>query len=202
MSRWMNRLMGAVLIMLLAGTPEFCAAISEGSPADPGDAPSSAVAQQTTTKADQRVEKAAQNMASAGENLPDSPGMLLAKQQEQGSPQVAPEPPQPQAAPALPAQQNAPSQQNNSQQESGASPSNSSQPQNTTQQPVGGAAAQLGRTTGGAASKPAGAALAPAKQGQTRSLLLKVGLIGGAAIAVGTVVALAHASPSRPPGTH
>jgi hypothetical protein len=68
------------------------------------------------------------------------------------------------------------------------------------QEPVGTAAAAGVETTGVAASKPAGAAIAPAKQRRTRSFLIKVSAIVGASVAVGTVVALASASPSRPPG--
>jgi len=69
------------------------------------------------------------------------------------------------------------------------------------QQPAGAAAAQAGPTVGGAASRPAGMAIAPAKQHQSRSLLIKVGAIAGGAIALGTVYALSRGSPSRPPGT-
>jgi len=68
------------------------------------------------------------------------------------------------------------------------------------QQPVGTAAAQPLITTGVAASKPAGFALAPRKQHRTRSILIKVGAILGAGAAVGTTLALTQASPSRPPG--
>jgi hypothetical protein len=70
------------------------------------------------------------------------------------------------------------------------------------QEPVGTAAAGGVETTGVTASKPAGAAIAPAKQRRTRSFLIKVSAIVGASIAVGTVVALSNASPSRPPGAH
>jgi len=68
------------------------------------------------------------------------------------------------------------------------------------QEPVGTAAAAGVEATGVTASKPAGAAIAPAKQRRTRSFLIKVSAIVGASVAVGTVVALANASPSRPPG--
>jgi len=68
------------------------------------------------------------------------------------------------------------------------------------QEPVGTAAAESVETTGVAASKPAGAAIAPAKQRRTRSLLIKVGALVGASVAIGTVVALSSASPGRPPG--
>ena len=67
-------------------------------------------------------------------------------------------------------------------------------------EPAGTAAAQAGKTRGGMASKPAGAAIAPAKQKRTRSLLIKLGLIAGAGVAVGSVYALSKGSPSRPPG--
>src|SRR5581483_5434225 len=54
------------------------------------------------------------------------------------------------------------------------------------QEPAGAAAAQAGPTAGGAASRPAGMAIAPAKQHQSRSLLIKIGAIAGGAIALGT----------------
>jgi hypothetical protein len=69
-----------------------------------------------------------------------------------------------------------------------------------TQQPVGTAAAESVESTGVAASNPAGAAIAPAKQRRTRALLIKVGAVVGAGVAIGTVAALASGSPSRPPG--
>ncbi len=75
-----------------------------------------------------------------------------------------------------------------------------SAPAQTQQEPAGAGAAPAGATAGGAASRPAGTAIAPAKQRQTRSLLIKLGAIGGAAIAIGTVVALTRATGSKPPG--
>src|SRR5579864_4713414 len=66
----------------------------------------------------------------------------------------------------------------------------------TPNQPQGTAAAQKGQTAGGAASQPAGTAIAPAKQRQNRSLLIKVGLIAGAAVAAGTVYALSRKTAS------
>ncbi len=70
----------------------------------------------------------------------------------------------------------------------------------TPQAPAGAAAAQKGVTAGGAASRPAGNAIAPAKQRQVRSLLIKLGAIAGAAVAIGTVVALSKGTSSKPPG--
>ena len=70
--------------------------------------------------------------------------------------------------------------------------------QTDTQEPLGTAAAKSIKTTGIAASRPAGSAIAPGKQRRARSILIKVGVIAGAGVAVGTVVALSAASPSRP----
>ncbi len=75
-------------------------------------------------------------------------------------------------------------------------------PQNKKDQtPLGAAAAQKGVTAGGAASKPAGNAIAPTKQRQVRSLLLKLGMIAAGGAAIGTVVALTRGTPSVPPGS-
>ena len=69
-------------------------------------------------------------------------------------------------------------------------------------EPVGTAAAESIQTTGVAASRPAGAAVAPAKQRRMRSILIKVGALVGVGVAVGTTMALSKGSPSKPPGTN
>lgn len=68
------------------------------------------------------------------------------------------------------------------------------------QPPLGTAAAEVGTASGSAASKPAGIAIAPAKQRQSRSFLIKLGALVGAGVAVGAVLALSSSSPGRPPG--
>jgi hypothetical protein len=68
------------------------------------------------------------------------------------------------------------------------------------QEPAGVGAAQAGPTSGGTASKPAGMAIAPAKQRQVRSFLIKLGAVAGGAVAIGTVLALSRSSPEKPPG--
>jgi len=70
-----------------------------------------------------------------------------------------------------------------------------------TERPVGTAAAEIGNASGIVASKPAGVAIAPAKQHQSRSLLIKLGAVIGAGVAIGTVMASSNASPSRPPNS-
>lgn len=94
----------------------------------------------------------------------------------------------------------APSQQ----QPNTAAPSGTPSPeaQTTAPTPDGTAAARAAKVIGGPASKPAGSAIAPAKQRQTRSLLVKLGVIAGAGLALGTVYALSRSAPNRPPGTH
>lgn len=72
------------------------------------------------------------------------------------------------------------------------------QTQNNTQAPVGTAVAPYEKPIGIAASRPAGAVIAPAKQRRARSIAIRVAIVVGAAVAVGTVVALTRASPSRP----
>jgi len=69
-------------------------------------------------------------------------------------------------------------------------------------EPVGAATAESVPTTGGAAAKPAGVAIAPAKQHQTRSWLIKLGAVVAAGAAVGTVYALSRGTSSTPPGAN
>ena len=73
--------------------------------------------------------------------------------------------------------------------------------QQPTQAPSGAAGAKSVPVKGAPVAQPVGAAVAPARQRGHRSLLIKVGLLLGGGIAVGTVVALSERSPTRPPGT-
>lgn len=117
-------------------------------------------------------------------DLPDSPGVTLAKLQPQNP------------LPSDSAQQSGapPSAQPQSQQ--------SQSPQQAPQNPVGTAVAEPTHAAGIAASQPAGVAIAPAKQHRVRTIVIRVGAIVGAGVAVGTVVALTAATPGKPPGAH
>jgi hypothetical protein len=75
------------------------------------------------------------------------------------------------------------------------------QQQQQQREPLGAATAGTVRTTGGGASRPAGNAIAPAKQHQVRSFLIKFGAIAAAGVAVGTVYALSKGTPSTPPNS-
>lgn len=67
------------------------------------------------------------------------------------------------------------------------------------QAPVGAAAAEQIKTAGGGASRPAGNAIAPAKQRQYRSMVIKLGAAAAVAIAAGAVYGLSRATSSTPP---
>jgi hypothetical protein len=77
----------------------------------------------------------------------------------------------------------------------------SQQPSTVITEPLGTAAAENVPTNGGAASRPAGTAIAGEKQHQTRALLIRLGVIAAAGIAIGTVVGLSKATPSTAPGS-
>lgn len=76
--------------------------------------------------------------------------------------------------------------------------SGTEQQQSGVPKPVGTAAAPYKKTTGVTASRPSGAVIAPAKQRRVRSILIRVGIVVAAGVAIGTVVALSQGSPSRP----
>jgi cytoskeletal protein RodZ len=66
------------------------------------------------------------------------------------------------------------------------------------QQPVGTAAAPYEKPTGVPGSRPAGAAIAPAKQRRVRAIAIRVGIVLAAGAAVGAVVGLSKATHSTP----
>lgn len=128
------------------------------------------------------------------DELPDSPGANRSELREQENQQNnfkaqsgQPGPAATQIAEAHPLSQPQPQSQ-----------SQSSLP--APQKPAGTAAAGPSTVSGVAASQPAGVAVAPAKQRRARTIALRVGAIVGACVAVGTVVALTQAAPSKPPG--
>lgn len=117
----------------------------------------------------------------ASAELPDSPGTEWARSQESSSQSQQP-------------QTNSASPQHEAQAGSGQEPKAS--------RPVGTAAAEAPKVSGVTAAQPAGIAIAPAKQHRARSLVIKVGAIVGAGVALGTVVGLSAATHSKPPGAH
>jgi hypothetical protein len=114
---------------------------------------------------------------------------------------ASPLPQSPSSAPAVPVPDMPAAASSPSDPASNESPVGGSQ-QTVVHQPVGTAAAEALPITGVATSRPAGAALAPARQRRVRSVLIRVGSLVGAGVAIGTTMALSQGSPSRPPGSH
>jgi len=79
-----------------------------------------------------------------------------------------------------------------------AQPGAQSSPPSPPADPVGTAAAPTEKPVGSTGSAPAGAVIAPAKQRRVRTFLISIAVIVGAGVAVGTVAALSHGSPSQP----
>ena len=79
-----------------------------------------------------------------------------------------------------------------------ATPAPQPQPQQQMQEPLGTATAEGVPVVGGAASRPAGEAIAPDKQRQRRSLLIKIGLIAAAGAAGGIVYGLSKGTSAKP----
>jgi hypothetical protein len=72
------------------------------------------------------------------------------------------------------------------------------QQQNQPQKPVGTAVGPATQPTGVAGARPSGAAIAPAKQRRVHAFYIRVAIIVAALGATGAVIALSHASSSRP----
>ncbi len=151
---------------------------------------------------------------SSSQPLPDSPGAVHSAsfriaamtQQESVPPQPQGEESNSQPTSAQPQSSDQPQANSSAPEEPAREPaashaSSQSQPPHQPHEAVGTAAAESIAVTGVAASRPAGAAVAPAKQRRVRTLLIKVGALVGVGVAVGTTFALSQSSPSRPPGS-
>jgi len=126
----------------------------------------------------------------AASELPDSPGAEWSKARDSSAQQSSPSATTAQASGQTETTQSTPA------------PSQDQNQEQKPQRPVGTAAAEAPKTKGVTAAQPSGIAIAPAKQRRVRTIVLKVGAIVAAGAAVGTVIALTEATPSRPPGAH
>lgn len=138
----------------------------------------------------QRVSTAASSEATTAE-LPDSPGVALTRLQD-----PAPQQSDSTQSSSAPAAAQASTEQNGTEEQQ------QPQKQQKLQRPVGTAAAAAPGVSGVTAAQPAGVAIAPARQHRVRTIILRTGAILGAGAAIGTVVALTKATPSKPPGAH
>lgn len=139
---------------------------------------------QSSSAASGKDQRTTQVEPAASMQLPDSPGSVLARLQEPGGSGTGTSQEQ------NPAPSQAPPAQDQKNQEQ------------HPQRPVGTAAAEAPKVTGITAAQPAGVAIAPAKQRRVRTIVLKVGAIVAGGAALGTVIALTAATPSKPPGAH
>jgi hypothetical protein len=151
-------------------------------PANPSSAPAQNTQAAPTTGQNQSSQSIPQQPATPGSSVNPSQAPLQPVTTYPDASGAQQEPSSPNAAPAQTSVPEAP------------------QPKKSSE-PVGAATAESVPTSGGAAAKPAGIAIAPAKQHQTRSLLFKIGAVVAAGAALGTVYALSHGTSSTPPGT-
>ena len=177
--------LGLPATIFAQGGQQTAAGDSTWAATNPESATSSiAIARQTNQSSAPALEE------TASAELPDSPGTVQsqaenAQQSQAGTAQSAtPTSPQdPTAAPVAPS-------------------ASSTQQQSQPQRPVGTAAAEAPRVSGVTAAQPAGVAIAPAKQRRVRTLVIKVGVIAAASVALGTTIALTMGTSSKPPGAH
>lgn len=209
-----SRILSVLLALSLVGATEVAQAWQTTTPAQTQQAPvtnqqAPAASQPQTSPADQQAMPATDQQTAPAANQQQAP----ATDQQQTEPSPTPAPAQDKPAPAPVKENNAsdptyvpaptevlpnapeatPAQQQAPTTTTPATPT-------TTQQPLGTAAAEKGVTRGGAASKPAGTAVAGKKQKQSRGLLIKVGAALAAGAALGTVYALSKGTSPTPPG--
>jgi len=187
-----TKILSSILIAGLCITPALMSAATQQNAQGPGTQSKSNTQATPGTSQDQNQQPQPDSQQNRGTTVDPAQAPLQpvttypdASQQQQNEPQNATEPAQPATATTTTTEQvpEAP------------------QPKKP-QEPVGAAAAEKVPTAGGAASKPAGVAIAPAKQHQTRSLLLKIGAIAAAGVAAGTLYALSRGTSSTPPNTN
>lgn len=123
-----------------------------------------------------------------------APQQQQAQQQQPAQRQPLPDAPGPQlaavSAPALQGESSSLQQQ--------APGTQDADQQNPPQKPVGTAVAPISKPTGVAGARPAGAAIAAAKQRRVKAIFIRASIIIAAAGATGAVIALSKGSPSRP----
>ena len=181
MNRWTEKLLGVILIFLLSGLLQPAMLLAQQAPAEePAQTePAQPQAQPQSAQPQEPNPAQPQSENPDRQDVEDKASQeLINRNHLPDSPGATkPQPEQEKAAPAV-----------------------AQQPVRSAPQPTGTAAAQAGKLSGNAASRPSGAAIAPAKQRQVRSFLIKMGVIAGAGVAIGTVAALSKGTSPKPPG--
>lgn len=184
---WISRIMTGLVAFTLCGGPQIAVAQQSTAP-NPQTQPQDQPSTEQTLPANSDPQ--AQPVPEQDQTSAPAPNQGVGTSQESATPDPSKGPLKPNDLPDAPSASQ-PGQQQQSQSESGQLPKEA---------PLGAAAAQAGRTTGGAASRPAGTAIAPAKQHQSRSLLIKIGFVAAAGAAAGIVYGISRGTPSVPPG--
>ena len=178
MNRWTHQLLGAVLIIMLSGLLQPVMLVAQQAPAEaPAAETQEQQAQPQTAQPQPEAPPQAENPDRQDVEDKASQELINRNHLPDSPGAVKPQPEQPKAAPAV-----------------------AQKPVQSAPEPSGTAAAQAGKLSGNAASRPAGAAIAPAKQRQVRSFLVKMGVIAGAGVAIGTVALLSKGTSPKPPG--
>ena len=179
MNRWTDKLLDVILVFMLSGLLQPAMLLAQ-------QAPTEAPAQTQEPQAQpQSAQPQEENQAQPQAENPDRQDVEDKASQELINRNHLPD--SPGATKPQPEQEKA-------------TPAVAQQPVRSAPQPTGTAAAQAGKLSGNAASRPAGAAIAPAKQRQVRSFLIKMGVIAGAGVAIGTVALLSKGTSPKPPG--
>ena len=178
MNRWTEKLLGAILVFMLSGLLQPAMLLAQQAPEAPAQT-QEPQAQPESPQPQQQNETQPQEENPGRQDVEDKASQeLINRDHLPDSPGATkPQPEQPKTTPAV-----------------------AQQPVQSAPQPSGTAAAQAGKLSGNAASRPAGAAIAPAKQRQVRSFLIKMGVIAGAGVAIGTVALLSKGTSPKPPG--
>ena len=167
---WLTeRMIGGCLVLIMAVPSAKAAVMPRQDEATARLAKSAPQSGMQNVGADSRSGKPTMDSAQSDATIPDAPEVA----QSQSPPSNG---------------QGGSSQSSQDPQQNGATPT----------EPVGTAAAPSVTTTGVAASKPAGAAIAPAKQRRVRTFLISIVVVVAAGVAIGTVAGLSHTSPSQP----
>lgn len=185
-----SKILSVILGAALCLTPEMVSAAPQQQGAQPAAPQSQPDAAQTTPANTQPSNNQQSNQQNQGTTVDPTQAPLQPVT-------TYPEAPTPQEEQTQPAAQPSPSPTTSTTTTTTTAPA--PKDQKPVSEPVGAAAAEKVPTAGGAASKPAGAAIAPAKQHQTRSLLIKIGAIAAGGIAAGTIYALSKGTSSKPP---
>jgi outer membrane biosynthesis protein TonB len=176
MNCWTDKLLGVVLVFMLSGLLQPAMLLAQQAPAEAPAQTQEPQAQPQSAQPQQEAPPQAENPDR--QDVEDKASQeLINRNHLPDSPGATK--PQPEEKPA---------------------PAVAQKPVQSAPQPTGTAAAQAGKLSGNAASRPAGAAIAPAKQRQVRSFLIKMGVIAGAGVAIGTVALLSKGTSPKPPG--